>query len=63
MACLRDHPLENILGYIKKGVSAKSKVSNFCDFSAFISQVECKSIEVAIINELDYCSVRQTQWI
>jgi hypothetical protein len=35
----RDHPLENILGNIRKRVSTRSEVSNLCGFIAFISQI------------------------
>lgn len=41
----RDHPLENILGDIRKGVSTRSHVSNLCGFTAFIPQIEPKTIE------------------
>jgi len=47
----RDHPLENILGDIKKGVSTRSPVSNFCGFTAFVSQIEPKTVKEAIIDE------------
>jgi len=38
----RDHPLKNIIGYIRKGVSTRSQVSNLCGFTAFVSQIEPK---------------------
>jgi len=47
----RDHPLENVLGDIRKGVSTRSQVSNFCGFTAFISQVERKTIKEAIVDK------------
>ena len=48
---MRDHPLENILGDIRKGVSTRSQVSNFCGFTAFVSQIEPKTIKKAIVDE------------
>jgi len=48
---MRDHLLENILGDIRKGVSTRSQVSNFCGFTAFVSQIEPKTIKEAIIDE------------
>jgi len=47
----RDHPLENVLGYIRNGVSKRSQVSNFCGFTAFVSQIEPKTIKEAIVDE------------
>ena len=47
----RYHPLENVLGDIRKGVSTRSLVSNFCGFTAFVSQIEPKTIKEAIVDE------------
>jgi len=47
----RDHPLENFLRDIRKGVSTRSQVSNFCGFTAFVSQIEPKTIKEAIVDE------------
>ena len=47
----RDHPLENVLSDICKGVSTRSQVSNFCGFTAFVSQIEPKTIKEAIVDE------------
>jgi len=43
--------LENFLGDIRKGVSTRSQVSNFCGFTAFVSQIEPKTIKETIIDE------------
>ena len=40
----RDLSVENIIGQIKEGVSTRSSISNFCRHTAFVSQVELKSI-------------------
>jgi hypothetical protein len=33
----RDHSVDNILGDIKKGVTTRSRVANFCEHNSFIS--------------------------
>lgn len=38
----KDHPINNILEDITKGMTTRSKISNFCYHFAFISQVEPK---------------------
>jgi len=43
--------VENIIGQIKEGVSTRSSISNFCWHTAFLSQVEPKSIEKALKDE------------
>jgi len=43
--------VENITGQIKEGVSTRSSISNFCRHTAFVSQVEPKSIEEALKDE------------
>ena len=47
----RDYPLENVLGDIRKGVSTRSQVSNFCGFTALVSQIEPKTIKEAIVDK------------
>jgi len=43
--------MENIIGQIKEGVSTRISISNFCRHTAFVSQVEPKSIEEALKDE------------
>ena len=43
--------MENIIGQIKEGVSTCSSISNFSRHTAFVSQVEPKSIEEALKDE------------
>ena len=43
--------MDNIIGQIKEGVSTRSSISNFCRHTAFVSQVEPKSIEEALKEE------------
>jgi hypothetical protein len=38
-AVQRDHPVNNILGDIKKGVTTRSRVANFCQHYSFISSI------------------------
>jgi hypothetical protein len=33
----RDHPVDNILGSIQRGVTARSRLTNFCAFYSFFS--------------------------
>ena len=47
----KDHPIDNILGDISKGVTTRSKISNFCYHFAFVSQVEPKNAKEALIDE------------
>jgi len=47
----RDLLVDNIIGQIKEGVSTRSSISNFCRHTAFVSQVEPKSIEEALKEE------------
>ena len=43
--------MDNIIGQIKEGVSTRSSISNFCRHTAFVSQIEPKSIEEALKDE------------
>jgi hypothetical protein len=36
----RDHPVDNILGDIEKGVTTRSRVANFCENYLFVSSFE-----------------------
>ena len=47
----RDLSVENIIGQIKEGVSKHSSISNFCRHTAFVSQIEPKSIDEALKDE------------
>ena len=47
----KDHPIDNILGDISKGVMTRSKISNFCYHFDFVSQVEPKNAKEALIDE------------
>ena len=47
----RDLSVDNIIGQIKEGVSTRSSISNFCRHTAFVSQIEPKSIKEALDDE------------
>jgi TATA-binding protein-associated factor Taf7 len=41
----RDHPVNNILGDIEKGVTTRSRVANFCEYYSFVSSFESFKVE------------------
>lgn len=47
----KDHPIDNILGDITKGVTTRSKLSNLCYHFVFVSQVEPKNEKDVFIDE------------
>jgi hypothetical protein len=44
----RDHPVDNILGSIQRGVTTRSRLSKFCAFYSFVSSLEPLSVEQAL---------------
>jgi hypothetical protein len=44
----RDHPLDNILGSIKRGVTTRSCLAIFCEFYSFVSSLEPLKVEEAL---------------
>jgi hypothetical protein len=48
-----DHPVDNILGDIKKGVTTRSRVANFYQHYSFISSMEPFKVEDAL-RDLDW---------
>lgn len=48
---LKNHPPENIIGDINKGITTRRGLQNQCAFSAFLSQVEPKTAKEAILDE------------
>jgi hypothetical protein len=44
----RDHLVDNILGDIKKGVTTRSCVTNFCEYYSFVSSFEPFKVEDAL---------------
>ena len=47
----KDPPIDNIIGDIIKGVTTRSKISNFCCHHAYVSQVEPKNAKDALLDE------------
>jgi hypothetical protein len=44
----RDHPVDNILGDIEKGVTTRSRVANFCEHYSFVYSFEPFKVEDAL---------------
>jgi hypothetical protein len=44
----RDHPVDNILGDIEKGVIIRSRIANFCEHYSFISFFKPFKVEDAL---------------
>jgi hypothetical protein len=44
----RDHPIDNILGDIEKGVTTRSRVTNFCEHYSYVSSLEPFKVEDAL---------------
>jgi len=49
----RDHPVDNILGSIQRGVTTRSRLQNFCGFYSFVSSLEPLRVEEAL-EDLDW---------
>ena len=47
----KDHPLDNVIGDVSKGVTTRSTFRNLFAYSAFVSQIEPSTIESAIDDE------------
>jgi hypothetical protein len=44
----RDHPVDNIIGDIKKEVTTRSRVTNFYEYYSFVSSFESFKVEDAL---------------
>ena len=44
----RDHPVDNILGNIRRGVTTRSRLANFCEFYSFVSSLEPLKVDEAL---------------
>jgi hypothetical protein len=47
-ASQRDHPVNTILGDIRKGVTTRSRVAHFCEHYSFVSSIEPHRVEEAL---------------
>jgi hypothetical protein len=44
----RNHPVDQILGDINKGVTTRSRIANFCEHYSFVSSIEPFRVEEAL---------------
>ena len=44
----RDHPIDNILGSLQKGVTTRSHLANFCQFYSFVFSLEPLKVDQAL---------------
>jgi hypothetical protein len=44
----RNHPVDQILGDISKGVTTRSRLANFCEHNSFVSSIEPFRVEEAL---------------
>jgi hypothetical protein len=49
----RNHPVDQILGDISKGVTTRSRLANFCEHYSFVSSIEPFRVEEAMQEELN----------
>ena len=47
---VRDHPLDSIIGDISRGVQTRSRVASFCEHFSFVSSIEPKKIDEALLD-------------
>jgi hypothetical protein len=50
----RNHPVDQILGDISKGVTTRSRLANFCEHYSFVSSIEPFRVEEALLDP-DWC--------
>jgi hypothetical protein len=46
----RNHPVDQILGDIRKGVTTRSRLANFCEHYSFISSIEPFRVEGTLLD-------------
>jgi hypothetical protein len=56
----RDHPIGNILGDIRKRVTTRSRVANFCEYYSLVSSFEPFKVEDAL-HDLDWVVAMQDE--
>jgi transposase InsO family protein len=56
----RDHPVDNILGSIRRGVTTRSRLANFCEFYSFVSSLEPLKVGEAL-SDLDWIIAMQEE--
>jgi hypothetical protein len=55
-----DHPVDNILGSIQRGVTTRSHLASFCEHYSFVSPLEPNRIEDAL-DDLDWMIAMQEE--
>ena len=56
----QDHPVDNILGSLQKGVTTRSYLANFCQYYSFVSSLEPLKVEQAL-GDLDWVMAMQEE--
>jgi hypothetical protein len=56
----RDHPVDQILGDISKGVTTRSRLANFYEHYSFVSSIEPFRVEEALL-DLDWVLAMQEE--
>jgi hypothetical protein len=56
----RDHPVDNILGSIRRGVATRSILANFCEHYSFVSMLEPLRVEDAL-GDVDWVMAMQEE--
>ena len=46
----RNHPIDNVIGDITRGVATRGSLKHFCNFTAFVSQIEPKNVKEALLD-------------
>lgn len=47
-AIAKDHPIDQILGDVSKGIQTRSHIASFCEHYSFVSSIEPKHVEEAL---------------
>jgi hypothetical protein len=56
----RNHPVDQILGDVSKGVTTRSRLANFCEHYSFVSSIEPFRVEEALL-DLDWVLAMQEE--
>ena len=56
----RDHPVDNILGSIQRGVTTRSHLATFCEHYSFVSSLEPLKVDEAL-EDLDWVIAMQEE--
>jgi uncharacterized membrane protein YheB (UPF0754 family) len=47
---IKDHPVDQIMGNISKGVQTRSRISSFCEHFSFVPCIESNRVDEALID-------------